>query len=153
MEPSQEVAAIIASLETEGRLTASNVVETARDETSPLHSHFEWDDSAAAEEHRKEQARRLIRSVKIRVETNQQIAIRAPAYVSPPQTDTYVAIGKVRHDPDMAWRTVVAEIARAEAALQRARAVSMVLGFGEELDAIKATVAAFRERVETAHAE
>ena len=153
MEPSIEVAGILASLEAEGRLTAGNVVEKARDEASPLHSHFEWDDSAAAEEHRKEQARRLIRSVKIRVQTNEEVLIRAPAYVSPPHSDSYVSIVRLRDDKDAAWRTAIAEIARAEGALQRARSVCAILGFSEELDAIKGNVGALRERLEAARAE
>ena len=47
------------------RLTPQLVVETARDESHPLHSRFEWDDKVAAEAHRLDQARRLIRSVKV----------------------------------------------------------------------------------------
>jgi hypothetical protein len=46
-----------------GALTASAVVEEARDEESPLHESFEWDDSKAAEAHRLFQARDLIRRV------------------------------------------------------------------------------------------
>jgi hypothetical protein len=45
-----------------GKLTAEIVVEAARDKRSALHSCFTWDDTLAAEEWRKEQARRLIQS-------------------------------------------------------------------------------------------
>ena len=41
------------------------VVEDARDPKSVLHSHFEWDDRKAAELHRTDQARALIRSIRI----------------------------------------------------------------------------------------
>jgi hypothetical protein len=44
-----------------GLLTAEAVVEAARNERSPLHGEFEWDDSAAAHRYRIEQARGLIR--------------------------------------------------------------------------------------------
>lgn len=44
-----------------GRLFPRDVVDAARSETSPLHNSFEWDDNAAAEQWRIEQARRLIR--------------------------------------------------------------------------------------------
>jgi len=37
-----------------------DVVDEARDESSPLHKHFEWDDTTAAEQHRLWQARQLI---------------------------------------------------------------------------------------------
>lgn len=49
--------------ENQGRLTAPDVVDTARSEESLLHPYFEWDDSAAANEYRLTQARHLIRSV------------------------------------------------------------------------------------------
>lgn len=41
------------------------VVEAARDERSPLHPHFEWDDAIAAEHFRTDQARELIRAVTV----------------------------------------------------------------------------------------
>lgn len=47
--------------ENRGLLLPEAVVEAARDEDSPLHSRFEWDDSKAAEAHRLWQARQLIR--------------------------------------------------------------------------------------------
>jgi hypothetical protein len=54
----EELAKLYAS---SGELKPSEVVEAASDPTSPLHLCFEWDDSAAAHEHRLWQARRLIR--------------------------------------------------------------------------------------------
>lgn len=45
------------------QLHARSVVDEARDPTSPLHRHFEWDDSKAAEGYRVQQARALIRTV------------------------------------------------------------------------------------------
>ena len=51
--------------EIHGHLTPDLVLDAATKKTSPLHSMFLWDDTAAANEHRKWQARKLIRSVKI----------------------------------------------------------------------------------------
>lgn len=48
-----------------GLLHPCDVVDAARDEESPLHSYFEWDDSIAAEHHRQGQARKLITSIVI----------------------------------------------------------------------------------------
>jgi hypothetical protein len=48
-----------------GELTPALVVDLARPEDHPLHDRFEWNDAIAGEVHRREQARRLIRSVKI----------------------------------------------------------------------------------------
>ncbi len=44
-----------------GILMPAAVVDAARPASSPLHSKFEWDDSAAAEQYRLQQARQLIR--------------------------------------------------------------------------------------------
>lgn len=51
------------AVECDGILTAEAVVEAAKDEASALHSQFEWDDSAAAENYRLWQARRLLNVV------------------------------------------------------------------------------------------
>lgn len=48
-----------------GLLEPDMVVTAARDEKSPLHAHFEWDDSIAAEAHRADQAREIIRAITI----------------------------------------------------------------------------------------
>lgn len=55
----------------EGKITAARVVEIARDHSSPLHSWFEWDDSKAAEAHRLQQARTLLRAVVVKVDHGQ----------------------------------------------------------------------------------
>lgn len=48
-----------------GLLEPEMVVEAARDENSPLHPHFTWDDAAAAEEYRKGEARELVRALTV----------------------------------------------------------------------------------------
>ena len=48
-----------------GRLKPQHVVEAARKRSHPLHQHFEWSDKIAAEAHRLDQARQIIRSVTI----------------------------------------------------------------------------------------
>jgi hypothetical protein len=51
--------------EEHGKLTPSLVLDQARATDHPLHGRFQWDDSAAAESWRREQAHRLIRSVRV----------------------------------------------------------------------------------------
>ena len=70
----------------DGVLTPSAVVESARDEGSPLHDKFEWDDGVAAEAWRLEQARRLIRTVKVVVETTER-TLKTVQYVRHPDVD------------------------------------------------------------------
>lgn len=49
------------SLKRDGKVRPVDVVEAARDEDSPLHGYFTWDDSEAANQYRLEEARRLLR--------------------------------------------------------------------------------------------
>jgi hypothetical protein len=48
-----------------GSLAADDVLDAARDPSSPMHGAFTWDDSEAAELWRREQARELIRAVRV----------------------------------------------------------------------------------------
>lgn len=52
--------------EREGELIPETVVKEASDEDSPLHSQFTWDDTEASRLYREEQARGLIRRVKVK---------------------------------------------------------------------------------------
>lgn len=51
-----------------GKLCPAAVVEAARDEDSPLHGAFCWDDTEAARLYRLDQAQRLIRSFRVEIE-------------------------------------------------------------------------------------
>src|SRR5215207_7682171 len=55
-----------------GSIAPVSVVSAAREPTSAMHPYFEWDDPAAAQEYRLEQARGLVRSIEVKV-------IRTPA--------------------------------------------------------------------------
>ena len=68
-----------------GEITPADVLADARNPNSPLHSFFEWDDSAAAEAHRIAQARGLIRSVVAVYVSDDKPAIRTKAYVHVPE--------------------------------------------------------------------
>jgi len=50
----------VRSANPEGKLKAQAVVDYARDESTALHSHFTWDDAAAAEKCRRAEARKII---------------------------------------------------------------------------------------------
>jgi hypothetical protein len=86
-----------------GMLTPKLVVDLARDPDHELHSRFEWDDSVAAEKYRQEQARDLIRKVRVVYregdEKNPPQTIRA--YHSVPDGDGYAyrSTDEVVHDP------------------------------------------------------
>lgn len=71
-----------------GELTPEDVLADARHDNSPLHSFFEWDNSAAAEQHRLGQARGLIRAVVAVYTRDDKPAIRQRAYIHVPEGRT-----------------------------------------------------------------
>jgi len=64
-----------------GLLRPADVVEEARDENSPLHSAFCWDDSEAARLFRLDQAQRLIRKFKVVVEESKGKVVEVPVFI------------------------------------------------------------------------
>ena len=48
-------------------LNAENVLDSARDENSPIHNEFEWNDTDAAEMYRLSQARHLINCLTVKI--------------------------------------------------------------------------------------
>ena len=60
-----------------GVLKVDDVLAEARDENSILHRHFEWDDSEAAEQYRRQQARALIQKCRIQLVETSPVEIRA----------------------------------------------------------------------------
>jgi hypothetical protein len=64
-----------------GEITPKDIVDDARNPNSPLHSFFEWSDTAAAEAYRLSQARGLIRSVVAIYTSDDKPAVRTRAYV------------------------------------------------------------------------
>ena len=68
-------------LEEQGSLTNKNVLESAKDESSPIHEIFEWDDTVAAEKYRLTQATKLITNLQIILETEEK-EIKCRAYVN-----------------------------------------------------------------------
>lgn len=85
---------------TDGVPDPSHVVNAARDEKSPLHQHFEWDDAKAAHAHRLDQARGLIRLIRVQDEETGQIE---PAYIniSTNEGRSYQPVEKVKRSADL----------------------------------------------------
>lgn len=71
-----------------GELTPEDILDDAKNDNSPLHSFFEWSDSAAAHQHRLQQARGLIRSVVAVYVREDKPAVKTRAYVHVSQGET-----------------------------------------------------------------
>lgn len=63
--PAEVAAPVLEGLANENRLTAANLVDVSRPEDAPLHPEFEWRDDVAAERWREEQARQIIRCIRV----------------------------------------------------------------------------------------
>lgn len=135
-----------------GILRPEDVVEAARPKGSVLHSSFTWDNRAAAEAHRINEARTLIRSVRVDITVN-RVIVPTPYYMRDPRLapeQGYRSLGKLRTDEDLARETILAEFTRAIGALRRAKAIAAALSMSDEIEAIEQQVDALVGRASAA---
>lgn len=89
-----------------GTLEAEKVVEESKDDSSVLHSIFEWDEKKAADSWRVNQAKALIRSIVVNVE-REEIKCKVRAFVSvsnaPGEKATYVPINDASNNEYAKW--------------------------------------------------
>lgn len=79
-----------------------DIVESAREEHSPLHPEFEWDDHAAAESYRVEQAKYMIRCVVVlHKDDPQPEPIRAFVSVKSAEGHRYTTTAYAFSQPDL----------------------------------------------------
>ena len=96
----QVIGEALASISDDNGLTPSSVVEAARDPKSPLNPFFEWDDSKAAEAYREDQARALVRIIRV-AENEDDEPVRAFISVSAPGGVSYRSADEVRNSTDL----------------------------------------------------
>lgn len=144
--------------ERDGRLTPAAVVEEAKSPRSVLHRMFEWDDAKAAYQHRLDQARTLIASVRYSEKDDDGVMQSRPLYVRDPEADSsqqgYRSVRKLRTDRDLAHEALVGEFARAASHLHRAYEIARALNFMEkEIAEVESSVGALHTRVQTLEVE
>lgn len=109
-----------------GQLSPELVVEEAASPDSPLHGYFLWDDEAAGHAFRLEQARQLIRSVKVELITRKR-TLNVVQYVhderSQPKETMYVRLADVS-EAGLTEATLEAEFQRIEGVVERARGIA-----------------------------
>ena len=69
---------VVNQLKKDGQLTTSGILREAKKKTSPLHNLFEWDDSVAAKQYRKQQAMQLIKRANVSIEAAEDKIIHVP---------------------------------------------------------------------------
>ena len=120
-----------------GVLTPADVVKDASDESSPLHSYFTWDDTEAAHQYRLDQARTLIRNVKVEVTTS-TARVAAPYYIRDPRVlpsqQGYGSLAELRDESTVAADALRYEFDRVVGALERAVSIAEALGMESKVD-------------------
>lgn len=120
---------------TTGTLTPSDVVDRARDEASALHPCFEWDDSKAAEHHRRAQARMVVRAV---VVVPQKKSPAKPMFVHTSSDDAgphYIASSVIVERPDLLDMAKKHAATQLRSAKQRIEELQSLSGLSEHDEA------------------
>jgi hypothetical protein len=153
----KKIAKAIAALRDKGgRVTPRRIVDAARDPKHVLHSEFNWNDKEAADAHRLDVARHLIRYVTITT-VDYNVPIRTPVYVrdtaAAPNEQSYVTLSSIAKQD--AEATMLNELQRCESAIMRARGVVSVLnrkhpGIDEKLQAMLEQIVYVREQLQAA---
>ena len=125
-----------------GILTPDIVLEAAQDKASPIHHKFTWNNREAAHKRRLDEARALIREVRIEVRTT-RFAYTVPAFVRDPAAapgQGYVSMGRLQTDEEKARDVIVREMQKASTALARARGIAAVLGLDKQIEEIEGQI-------------
>lgn len=147
----QQIQAI--SDKNKGRITPEQVVNAARDPDSPIHHYFNWDDKSAGDAYRLDQARTLIRSVKIKITTH-RTKVTTVAYVQDPTKESdqqgYLDVVKIKKDVDIKRSVLIDEFSRVASILKRAKAIAIAFNMEDEIEDFIKTVEGFRTHLGTA---
>jgi hypothetical protein len=91
-----------------GVITSRSVLDYARDQKSPLHSFFDWDDRTAAEKFRIHQASEMIRHVCVYVERDgTQQPTRVYLNVIKNDVRQYVPVTQIYRDEELAQQMML----------------------------------------------
>jgi hypothetical protein len=120
-----------------GEITPQDLVEAARDDNTPIHGLFNWDDESAANEQRLNTARTILRRVTF-ARTTRSITLKVPAYIRNPnalaRVQSYKLIEKIEQRSEEAREVLAMELKRIMGAIDRGRAIAGVLDLGDYFD-------------------
>lgn len=133
-----------------GRVTAERLFEEAKSKAHPLHNDFEWDKDKAFYEHNLSIARTIISSVRI-VVTHSKKKISCVGYVrdpsAPPDQQGYVNVARLRTEEEAAMEAILTEVARVQAALERAQELAVALDLQDEFIEALAAATSLKSRL------
>lgn len=133
-----------------GILKPEDVLAEATKPDHPLHSRFEWDDGKAAHAHRIDQARTIIRSVKVNVTVDKR-QVSTVFYVRNPDAEAdesgYVGLPRLRTNKERSAQALEQAYARALALLTNARDLAAALGVESDVDDVVSTLNAMAAKI------
>lgn len=128
-----------------GELTPKAVIEAARNPSHVLHKHFEWDDAIAAEKYRQEQAREIIRCIRVEDNPDDEPA-RAFLSVTSRGGVSYRTLSDVQQSSDLQLAVLKAAERDLDAFERRYRELTEICDL---VRAAKSSVRKRREKIET----
>lgn len=136
-----------------GRLTPELVIEYAKKHPrSVLYQEFEWDKDKAAHAYWIQQARAILRSVTIIIQTEDRGAVTVSCYVRDPEVphdqQGYRSILRIKEEPEPSRLLLLQEFTAAEAHLKRAQDIASVVGHEEETKKALSAIGRQRKRIE-----
>jgi hypothetical protein len=133
----------------QGHIEPINVLEAARDINNILHEDFEWDDDIASEQYRIEQARRLIKFVRLPFKYGAQVVV-APYYVvdphREPKTKRYLQTTIAARSRETVSKVMNDEFGRIVASINRARQLAAAFNQMELFDSFLSDIRQIAEK-------
>lgn len=140
---------VINELAQDGRVTADDLLAEAKSESHPMHNDFEWDDTVAGHKYRLDQAREIIRTVRVTIIKGKK-RVTSVAYVRDPDCKPneqgYVSVAKVRTEVELAEEVFDNEISRIVMAYERAKELAIVLDLESDFNAAVETALKLQAR-------
>lgn len=115
-----------------GELHPEAVINHAKDERSPLHAHFEWNDAVAAHAYRMDQARQLIRLIRVEDDTVEEGTTRAFHSISGKDGVAYRHVEDVRSSVDFQLSLMNSASRELEAFKKRYRNIKEICEFADK---------------------
>ena len=135
-----------------GKLKPEVVVEDAKDPKSPYHDLFEWDDSIAGHKYRIEQARLIIKTIKVEVTVDSK-TVKTVRYIRDPEAASkeqgYVSVVKLKDNKTLAWEALEMELKRAKSLMDRAKDLAVVLDMADAVTEIIDRIESMQRHFET----
>lgn len=138
MSPEQRQ--FILSLDRDGQLRPDDVLAAAEPDDSPIHDLFTWDDEIAGHRFRMDQARAVIKRVRVNyIQAEPKVReIRIAEYIHDPDLPQgqqgYIRTGLLRTREESALAALQAELDRVQSMVERTRLVAAQLGLEAECE-------------------